>query len=107
MESHTFYQSDVDHSESNRGCDIYLTMSLSPIAALVRTNEGPYGRQFLIQFPEMSSSRSDTYAAGTLTGAEICSILYEYALFFTVYTCVLLCTVKMNRDSRYHTNLMM
>ena len=42
VESHTFYQSDVDHSESNRGCDIYLIMSLLPIAALVRTNEGPY-----------------------------------------------------------------
>ena len=83
---------------------IHLTVSPLTIVAIVRTNERPNGRQSLIQFSKMSSSQPDKcfliqfpalkvtisqydkYAAETLLGAEMRSILYENAIFFTRYT---------------------
>ena len=54
----------------------------------------------LDQFPEMSSSHSDKYAAETLFCAEMRSILYEYVLLFTIYTYVM-CVIAIAHTSYF------
>ena len=66
-------------------------VSPSSIVALVINSpktKGPYRRQSLIQFSQVERlpKASRKYAAETLLGAEIHSILYENVLFSTIYT---------------------